>query len=210
MNATATPTVKVTTSELANNLVNLKGASFVTLIIESPIKTLAKSRVTKSPTPSNIASGKKRSIIFGIIGGKYSNAVNNQRDREGIPTDFEPQDHAWASYVDESPVMQHNKTAELYLAIQRRPAKNTNKSVYTGADGSTLNYYDISEYLKDQPRTSDSGSQGTEQPIQWLTLKLSNVIEARIGGTVYTISKPEAMTMAKLAARLATAATTSN
>ena len=199
--ATTNPTVAISTTDLAAKLHSIKGAAFVTLIISSGIKTLAKSRVTKDPTPSNVKQGTKRSVIFGIIGGKYSNAVNNQRDREDIPTDFEPQSHAWASYVDDSPVMQHDKSGDLYLAIQRRPAKHTNKTVYTGSDGNTLSYDAVSEYLKALPRTSDSGTQGTDTPIQWLTLKLANVIEAKIGGQVYTIKQPKPMTMALLAAR---------
>lgn len=198
---TTAPTTTISTEELAEKLHSIKGAAFVTFIIESKIKTLAKSRVTKNPTPSNISEGKKRSVIFGIIGGKYSNAVNNQRDRENIPSDFEPQDHKWASYIDDSPVMQHNNSGDLYLAIQRRPAKNTNKTVYTDANGSHLAYDDIAEYLKAKSPSSGQ-SQGIDNPIQWLTLKLENVTEARINGVVYMVNQPKPMNIVNLRKRL--------
>ncbi len=61
---------------------------------------------------------------------------------------------------------------------------------------------DIAGYLKDKPRASSGQSQGVDNPIQWLTLKLSNVTECRINGEVFTIKKPAQMTMAKLSARL--------
>lgn len=207
---TTTATTAITTADLAEKLHGVNGAAFVTLVIASPIKTLAKCRDTKQPTPANIKGGTKTSTIFGIIGGRYANAVNNQRTREDIPADFVPQDHKWASYVDDSPVMQHNNSGDLYLAIQRRPAKNTNKTVFTDASGNVMKREDIAGYLKDRPRTSDSGSQGTDTPIQWLTLKLANVIECRINGEVFTVKKPAPMTMAKLSQRLGQAASTSN
>ncbi len=202
-----TATATITTKQLAELIFDVNGAKFVTLTIEAPIKTLAKSRVTKVATPPAISGGTKRSTIFGIIGGRYANAVNNQREREGIPADFEPQDHAWATYVGDSPLMQHNRTGEVYLAIQRRPAKNTNKSVYTDASGNALAYNDIAEYLKAKPST-DSGSQEVADPIQWLTLKLANVVEAKINGTEYTVASTNSITAAQLKAAVGQPATT--
>jgi len=208
MTATATnAATAITTAELAEKLHGINGAAFVTLVIASPIKTLAKCRDTKQPTPAHIKGGTKTSTIFGIIGGRYANAVNNQRTRESIPADFVPQDHKWASYVDDSPVMQHNNSGELYLAIQRRPAKHTNKTVFTDSKGNVMKRKDIAGYLKDKPRETDGTHQGVDNPIQWLTLKLSNVTECRIGGEVFTIKQPAQMTMASLAARLGQTAT---
>lgn len=192
----ASPKV-VTTKELA---ILLAGASHgrVTVVTKSTPKALQKDRVTKEPNPYGLIE--KVSTQHGQIGVNYSNCVNNQREREGVNPDFSPQEHAYADSVSDTPLMKNRKDGTLYVAFKREEAKHTNKSVYL-ADGKPVGYSEVANYLP-VPR-SDSGSQGTDKAVVWMTPKVASIIELRMGGEVYKVVNPKELTFADVQSLIA-------
>lgn len=200
MTTTATPTKQVTTKELAVILASAKSGR-VTIVTKSNPKMLVKDRVTKQPNPFSVIE--KLSTQHAQIGASYSNCVNNQLVREGKDADFTPQDHAYAEGVSDTPLMQHKTNGTLYVAIKREAAKHTNKSVYL-ADGVEVDYSEVANYIP-APRPS-TNNQGTDKAVFWATPKVASIVELRMGGTIYKVVNPKALTFSDIKSLIASPA----
>jgi hypothetical protein len=186
----------ITLKELAQKMYDFKGTTFVTVVVESTAKLLVKDRETKEANNFGVVT--KRSTIFGIYGGGYGNAVNNQLVREDQPADFEAVQHRFADSVGSSGIMQHRSNGSLYFAMQRRDAKHTNSSDYFDANGVQIDASALANYL---PLPKSGGSrQGTDKAVQWLTPSLANVVSIKMEGEDYKVVSDGSLTLADLAA----------
>jgi hypothetical protein len=189
---------KITHKELAQKLYDLVGATFAVIVIEAQATLTQKYRGTT--TEHTLGAVTKRSTMFVIFGGAYGNAVNNQLEREEQDADFVPKPHRYADSVGDSVIMQHRTDGTLYVAAQRRDAKYTNKSEYFDAAGVEIDAADLVDLLPKPRPAKDSGRQGTDKAVQWLTPKLTNVVSIKLGGEEYKVVSDGGVVVADIAA----------
>lgn len=167
-------------------LEKVKSARIVVIVTFTRPKLLKKSRKTGEACPY-AAGVERRTERKGMIGVSYENCVNNQRGREGTPTDaddvvqyFEAQ-QLWSGlgrHVSGSKfLVEHTKTGKQYLTF--RPQCNLADQWIDLATGAMLELTQLQDYLPLPPK--DSGRQGTEQAIQWKCIALENVKQIRSG-----------------------------
>jgi hypothetical protein len=137
----------MTTEQLKDYLMKIKGTTPVSVTVETTVKMLRKSRISSEPNPYQ--SIVKKSIINGMAGGDYGMGVMNkelaahQDDPDYIPQfKSEP---LWKGKGQRiSPlVVQHVDTGEYYLVIGD---VKSGKSEYE-ADGNPVDKSKIQEYI---------------------------------------------------------------
>lgn len=137
----------MTTEQLKDYLMKIKGTTPVSVTVETTVKMLRKSRISSEPNPYQ--SIVKKSIINGMAGGDYGMGVMNkelaahQDDPDYIPQfKYEP---LWKGKGQRiSPlVVQHVDTGEYYLVIGD---VKSGKSEYE-ADGNPVDKSKIQEYI---------------------------------------------------------------
>ena len=188
----------ITHKELAQKLYDLVGATFATIVIESVAKLNKKYRGTDEE--HTLGDVVKRSTIFSILGGSYGNAVNNQLEREDQAVGFIPKPHDYADSVGDSVIMQHRTNGTLYVAAQRRDAKHTNKSEYFDAAGVEIDAATLVDLLPKPRPAKDSGRQGTDKAVQWLSPTLTNIVSVKMGGEEYKVVSDGGLSVADLVA----------
>lgn len=114
---------QITRVELEEKLLNISRPQPCSFVAVTEPKQVKKHRETGEPNPfTNLT---KRSRVSAFIGFNYQNSVNNQRLREGTPTDqddvvefFEPAPRAWGHHVGESPMIEHNTNGRRYMQVK--------------------------------------------------------------------------------------------
>ena len=130
----------------------------------------------------------KTGDISGIIGGKYSNSVNNQAAREDQEMDFVAQTPKWFEYLEGSRVIGHNRNKpheQYYFSMK---VQSAGEQVYTDGMGDKIEGADLEELKTFLPKKSAPKTQShLEEKVIWRTVKLSSIVEARIGGDTYMV-----------------------
>jgi hypothetical protein len=176
------------------HLAGRPGPKICSLVTWTRPKLLKKRRGTREPCPYPFGV-EKVAERFGMIGISYESCVNNQRGREGRPTNRRGQVyyfratsfwHGLGEHVAGSPfLVRHRVTGALYLKFMPRnlgnqPAIGTERwrDVATGrdVDPATLTGYLPRPYLV-------SKRQQTRKQVFWVTIALANVLEIRCGQT---------------------------
>jgi hypothetical protein len=131
----------------------------------------------------------KSVTLSGIIGGQYSNAVNNQLGREDKGLDFVAQVPTWFRYVEGSNIIGRNKndirgdeTDALYFAMK---VQTSTKPVYRYADGRIIATDEIKPFL--QKSSAPKTQADLEKKVIWRTPKFASVQSIRMGGTEFVI-----------------------
>ncbi len=174
----------VTVSELASILLQSKGSRFVGLTAETTPRANKKGREDGQPNPFGRIV--KRSRVRGIIGFKYENSVNNQREREDHPEagEFVAEARSWGHRVDGTPVVLHkgkkNGEFRAYLEVKVDGASGT---TYV-ADGREVDRQDVAQYL---PKSKGSERQDVDAPVILRDYALESIREIRIGGETLTV-----------------------
>jgi hypothetical protein len=175
----------MTKQELAGFLVDRKGAEFATICTMTEPKCLKKNRNTG--LPNEFGTVTKVSRINGIIGFRYEQSVNNQRDREGLEADFEASERRWGEHVlrsdgGQSALISHK--GKMYLEMK---VENTLETVYLDGNGVTRTHKELSGILP--KRQTNSGRQEIEKPVILRDFALSSIREIRIGGETLKVSE---------------------
>lgn len=124
-------------------------------------------------TKANLTGGKscpyqgaiKLSIVNGMVGGYYQNAVNNALERMGADPDFVPGPRKWGNRVPGTPFVEHR--GKRYVEIH---VKNTTVVRYE-KDGEVIDRKDIEPYL----RKSSS-------PVKWRDPAIESIVAAKVNG----------------------------
>lgn len=136
--------------------------------------------------------------INGFVGVDYSSAVNNQRAREDITTDFEafPLWNGVGVHLNKF-LAQHSKTKKQYLKIMPKAIEIDENTFGVRAkvqyrwkeSGTPLTMSEIEELSQFEATKSTSERQETEKPVFWQTIGLDNIIQMRFAGENYIIKK---------------------
>ena len=185
METTLKVAVKKTEVQLVEMFLKNRGAEIMT----AEMTTDPKLKRTGNPW----AKGQilKRSKVSGMINVKYENAVNNQREREGMERDFQSKGHKWGEGLKGLPFKVHtlkDGTKKLYLQIMvlrclgvevainpetGEAVKMDAKPIYFDNEtGETVPYEKVKPFL---PSKSKSKTQGTEKEIIWRTPELASL-----------------------------------
>ncbi len=161
------------------SIVATKGGKFVGLTIKTEPKLLKKDRETGVPCPYNNVQRISERVV--VLGCNYSNCVNNQREREGLEADFNPQ-QLWngkGRHVEGHPfLVEHVDTGKKYLAVMN--LKNGVESWF--ANGKTIDFKALTNFLPKPKEEGAPNSQGLEKIVNWRTIALENVIGVRYAG----------------------------
>lgn len=153
-----------------------KGAQIVSLTTQ----TDAKLRKTGNPFAMPVT---KRSIVNGIVGWNYENAVNRQRDREGNDTSFEAQPRKWGKRLPKLPFVTHNDEIYLELKVERTLAQPQ----YQDANGNPLTAEAVAPFLPE--KRSNAEHQGVEREIILRDYKMTSILEIKVGGESYVVER---------------------
>jgi len=159
------------------------GATFISVDLKSEPK------MNKTGNPFFGKGVTKSVTLSGVVGGHYSNAVNNQLGREDKDLSFVAQVPVWFRYVEGSNIIGRNKkdmmgdeTDTLYFSMK---VQASTKPVYRNADGTVIATEDIKPYLikSSAPKTQAD----LEKKVIWRTPKFASVQAIRMGGTEFVI-----------------------
>jgi len=122
----------LTKTELVDLLSKVKGTT--TISIET-------TTVPKIKAGNPFTSLKKVSKVAGLIGFIYGNSVNNQREREGLAKDFEPEKRAWGERILHSPLVKYNDKFYLELKVQSADSEYFDNNVRVDSEKIKPFYY---------------------------------------------------------------------
>jgi hypothetical protein len=192
----------ITRTELREQLMERRGASMVSIVSETEPKMYAKRKpsqlssdalagVTDIPNPYR---GKvhKISHVNGVINWRYANAVNNQRAREGQPTDeegnvehFEALPRKWGQRLQRddgtvTPLVEHKGRHYLELKVERSLGHE-----YRDESGEVVPQDDIAPWLYPHRK---SARQQTDKEIILRDYALDNIKQVRMDGELYEVT----------------------
>jgi len=176
--------MKITNAELEAKLRDLQGATIVSLIAQ----TVPDMYKTANPYWGKVH---KLSRVKGLIGVRYENSVNRQREREWSPEaetghvqHFEAKPRAWGKHIAGTPLIAHN--GKLYLEVKVETVLQTQyRHVETGKE-----LFDVGPFLR--KRSKSSGRQQVERAVVLRDYKLESIVELRLQGEIYSIVPADA------------------
>lgn len=162
---------------LTKFLLDRKGAEFVSLVSATRPRMLKKDRYTGEP--NRYGSVVKVSRISGLLGFRYENSVNNQREREGGERDFVAEPRRWGQIVTRhdgrpSPLIEHH--SEHYLEIKVEYSLGT---TYLDEGGTERTFAELAGFL---PQRSESPRQELDKPVILRDYALTSIRKLTIGG----------------------------
>lgn len=159
----------LTQNELKNLLLATNGSTFVNIVTHTvPVLVGGKKNIYTGLT--------KVSSVNGIINFRYENSVNNQRDREGLETNFVAQERKWGKHLSQS-VIEHNDAYYLQIKVEK-----TQEPEYF-LKGSRV---DNTEVNKNLPKRKD-GTQEVDKTVILRDYNLSNIREIRLNKQEYKV-----------------------
>jgi hypothetical protein len=147
-----------------------RGCEAVTFIAETDPKL----RKTGNP----LGEVRKIAKVNGMINWVYSNAVNRQREREGVAGVFASFPRKWGERLEGTPLIAKDEFYYLELKVQR-----SIEYAYVDADGRELDPELVAPFLPKRSR----GRQGVEREVILRDYKLNNIKQIRIRGETYRI-----------------------
>jgi hypothetical protein len=137
-------------------------------------KNLTKEGKQKFPELVHIAA------VGAMIGYNYENSVNNQREREGIETDFQrkPLWNGKGKHIN-SVLATHIETGEMYLVYKYQQSF---RSIYVNNYNPVL-FAELKPFFK----VSENKSQGTETTIHHRLIKISNIRKVKMNKLEYIL-----------------------
>lgn len=129
------------------------------------IRTRTKPKLKKGCPLKNVV---KESLVNGMVGGQYVNAVNNAQERGGGERDFTPQPRKWGYRLPGTPLVEHKGKRYLEMHVLR----SLETRYFSGEMDVTEQ---IQEYLPEKIDT----------PVVWRDYDLENIKEVRMNGEVH-------------------------
>jgi len=157
----------MTRNQFVSMLKGMKGATFATLFVDTE-------PAIKSPKTSGMGGRiRKQSEIRVCLNFIYGNAVNRQRDREGVDEVFTPKPRPWGTRIQGTTLVSHK--GKLYLETKVEGVKSTQYLL----DGKPVEYSQISQYLR--PKSTKS-RQGVEKKVILRDYAINNIAGVHMMG----------------------------
>jgi len=186
---------KITRFELVRDLLARNASAFPATIVALTKEHNMRAKMDGTPNPYWKAHKEgrllKRSEVNGFLNWIYGNSVNNQRVREGQPLTaagdvehFEPLPRAWGHRVKGTPFVRHtNKAGEKLVYLELKVERSLEWRYEL--DGQPIDKDKVLPFVAEK---KESSRQGTEKPIYCRDYQLSNVLEIRYGGEIYSLT----------------------
>lgn len=180
----------ITRNELREQLQSRKGAAMVSIVSITEPAWRAKHAETGEPNPHR-GEVHKVAHVNGVINWRYANAVNNQRMREGQPTDdegnvehFEALPRKWGVRISRddgtiTPLVEHKGRHYLELKVERSLGHE-----YRDDEGNVYDDATIHPWLR---KRSKSKRQQTDREIILRDYALDSIDQIRMDGEVYQV-----------------------
>lgn len=166
-------------SALMDVLGDVRGAKIVSIVTSTDPK------LKKTGNPyTNV---RKVSRFTGQIGFDYENAVNNQREREGVLTDFQSQS-SYARPVFRldgtfTPFAEHKVSGKRYLRI--RPLSHGETKYVDNNTGQEISKETLKPWL---PVKTASATQGTEKEVAFRLFELDSIKSVGLDGKNFVLA----------------------
>jgi hypothetical protein len=174
-------TQHITKTQLVDLLTKIDGkqATFISIVAE------VDARLKKRGNKYSKDSITKINKYSGLINYNYQNSVNNQREREGIDTNFVSK-ATYASKINDKYngcLAQHDVTGQVYLVFKEQSSQ---KPIYkiNGAevDDETEQY--LKQFRSESPK---SVSQGVDKTVEHRNVKIENIKTIILNSTEYVV-----------------------
>lgn len=174
----------LTKTQLADHLMNLRGAKFTTIVAETD------PRMRKTGNP--YVGAKKVSRVNGVVNWVYQNSVNNQRCRENQPLDqsgevehFEPEPRKWGTRLKHdtghvAPLVEHKGKRYLELKVERSLGHEYR------LNGEVVDSEAVAEFL---PNRKEGARQKVDNPVILRDYSLENIVQITIDGVTYEVNE---------------------
>lgn len=194
LNEIGAPTRQVTVAELSLILKKIDGSQATNVVIygQTSVKMNKGGRKNeKGEYPNTICEEKvtKISRYNGMINFNYTNAVNNQLVREGVEPDFEAQGNWHTKKYDDfnGCVSMHVSGKGEYLSFKQ--GEVTKYGYLINDNAPTVKEVAMIETYK-VPYVAPK-NQGTEVPIDFRTMMLTNILFLKLKGEIYQVISAE-------------------
>ena len=167
----------MTEMELKRMMENRKGATMVTIYTD----TAPDMRKTGNP----YMGARKLTVINGVIGYIYDNAIINRAAKEGVTLTGGSKPHPWGDMTENHTLRINRKTGEAYLSLMCRNVISV-KYVFNGVE---ITKDKLAPWLSEKSEGSSTQADLTEKIIV-RDYKLANITAITIGGVTYTVSHP--------------------
>ena len=154
------------------------------------IETVTDARLKK--TGNTLGPVFKRSIVNVVLNFRYEGAVNRQREREGIATDFEASPRTWGERISGTPFVQYKGKLYVEAKVQRSLSH-----AYELADGSPISAEDVRPFL---PASRSEGRQGVEREIILRDYSIDSIVGLTIDGERFDVADTELAALECIAA----------
>lgn len=178
LDAEATNYAAITRRELQAMLADTHGAE----ILSFTALTEPAYRKTGCPWKDNLF---KLARVNGTINWDYARAVNRQREREGVPPDFESLPRAWGTHLRDTPFISHVTKGGDHRLYVKLKVHHSLGHVYLTGDGGTLAEEDVAPFLapkRGNPR------QGLEKEVLERDYTVSNMVALKMRSMGYIIA----------------------
>jgi len=142
---------------------------------EVELVTLTEPDMTRSSATGapNLFIGRvrKRTRQSCYLCSHYSSEVNEQRAREGKPTDFVPMPRRWGKHIEGTPLVEHN--GQLYLEYLIDQVDDVRYEL----DGCEIPQSVLEPWIKSKRKSS---RQGVEDEVVVRLVKLSNLVSVSL------------------------------
>lgn len=180
----ATPK-SISLEELQETLSARKGAQIVTIVANVEPEMRKGKGESQNPYIGRV---RKVSTVNGLVNWNYQNSVNNQRVREDLEPDFEPEPRKWGVRIKGLPFVTHTRkgdeTPRLYLELKVQKVLGT---VYL-LDNQPVPKEVLEPWL---PAPREEGArQGVENPVVLRDYALENLEAITVSGETLVLRKP--------------------
>lgn len=165
---------QVTPNQIEDILREIRGAKAVTITAKTELKMKVSARQAFSGPVF------KLSRVNGMINWVYENAVNRQREREGVTADFESHPRQWGVRLQGTPFVQHNDSLYLELKVE----KSLEEPTYVDVEGNAVTFDAVQPHLTAR---SNSSRQGVEKQIILRDYRMDSITSITVNGTCYII-----------------------
>lgn len=152
-------------------------ATFATVTMASALKmrkTHPENRSIRNPYEGRVTTVKTLSVI---LNGNYTNAVNNQQQRENGAGDFQAKAHNFAEKMTDDfngCLSVNRKNGQIYLNCVLRKKIETNYFV-DGKPATEQQQKEFGVFVTKRNYKKVAENQGVEKPVIYLNIKIDNI-----------------------------------
>lgn len=169
----------LTLDKLCESLIFGRAGCQAVTIVAATVPTMRKTGNPFYDRETKTFSILKRSRTNGLINWIYQNSVNNQRLREGLEPDFEPEPRQWGKRIRGTPFVVHDGKIYLELKVQKSLEHG-----YFSTDGKPIHESEIRPFLSEK---AEGLRQGVDNPVILRDYRINNIEQITFGGQIYRI-----------------------